>query len=365
MQHAHPTKRITASVLTKASTGVTGYIGGEVLYAIANTYPDLQITALVRNSDKGAKVASQYSKVRLFYGDLDSTDLITKAASEADIVVHTADCDHEAAARAIIAGLGQKKTGEKGWLIHTSGTGILCHKDYERKSYGVSNEKVYDDWDGIKEVTSIPDVALHRNVDKIVLAASEQYPGKVYTAIVCPPCIYGPGRGPDNQKSVQVYRMARAILQRGKGFQVEGGKNIWTQVHVQDLSQVYVSLLEASLYPGGGKATWNQEGYYFAESGAFAWGDIAKAIAKAAKDKGLISTADIDSISTEEAEKLVKAGSYLWGMNSRARAIRAKNLLRWTPKQKSLMDSIPDIVDGEAWELGLTHGHAQKAAGEV
>jgi nucleoside-diphosphate-sugar epimerase len=342
---------------------VTGYIGGEVLYAIANTYPDLEITALIRNSDKGAKVASQYSKVRLIYGDLDSTDLITKAASEADIVVHTADCDHEASARAIIAGLGQKKTGEKGWLIHTSGTGILCFADYERKSYGVFNEKVYDDWDGIKEVTSIPDVALHRNVDKIVLAASEQYPGKVYTAIVCPPCIYGPGRGPDNQKSIQVYRMARAVLQRGKGFQVEEGNNIWTQVHVQDLSDVYVSLVTASLSPGGGKATWNEEGYYFAEAGYFRWGDIAKAVARTAKDKGLIPTAEIDNISTEEADKLTNAGSYLWGMNSRARALRANKLLGWTPKQKSLLDLVPDIVDGEARELGLTRGHADKAAG--
>jgi hypothetical protein len=289
--------------------------------------------------------------------------LITKAASEADIVVHTADCDHEPSANAIVAGLGQKKAGEKGWLIHTSGTGILCFKDYERKSYGVHNEKVYDDWDGIKEVTSIPDIALHRNVDKVILAASEQYPEKISTAIVCPPCIYGPGRGPDNQKSVQVYRMARAVLQRGKGFQVEGGKNIWTQVHVQDLSDVYVSLVTAALSPGGGKATWNQEGYYFAEAGGFVWGDVAKAIAKAAKDKGLISTADIDSISIEEADTLTGMGSYLWGFNSRGRGIRAKKLLGWTPKQKGLLELIPDIVDVEARDLGLTKAHADKAAG--
>jgi uncharacterized protein YbjT (DUF2867 family) len=38
--------------LTACSTGATGYIGGDALYAVANTYPDLEITALVRNSDK-------------------------------------------------------------------------------------------------------------------------------------------------------------------------------------------------------------------------------------------------------------------------------------------------------------------------
>jgi N-acetyl-gamma-glutamylphosphate reductase len=50
------------------STGATGYIGGDALYAVASTYPDLEITALVRSSDKGAKVAAKYPKVRLVYG---------------------------------------------------------------------------------------------------------------------------------------------------------------------------------------------------------------------------------------------------------------------------------------------------------
>jgi len=62
-------------------TGATGYIGGDALYAVANAYPDLEITALVRNSDKGAKVAAQYPKTRLVYGTLDSTELLTTEAS--------------------------------------------------------------------------------------------------------------------------------------------------------------------------------------------------------------------------------------------------------------------------------------------
>ena len=136
-----------------------------------HTYPDLEITALVRNSDKGAKIAAQYPKIKLVYGDLDSTDVITKASAAADIVLHHANCDHEASAAAIVAGLGSKPDGEKGYLIHTSGTGILSYADFEIKSYGTKSDKVYDDWDGIKEMISLPDYALHRNVDKIVLGA--------------------------------------------------------------------------------------------------------------------------------------------------------------------------------------------------
>lgn len=56
------------------------------MYVIKRAHPEWQITALVRNSSKGAKVASQYPDVRLVYGDLDSVDLISQEAKDADIV---------------------------------------------------------------------------------------------------------------------------------------------------------------------------------------------------------------------------------------------------------------------------------------
>lgn len=68
------------------ATGATGYIGGDALYAIANAHPDYEITCLVRNSDKGALVAKDYPKIKLVYGDLDSTDLLEEEAKKADIV---------------------------------------------------------------------------------------------------------------------------------------------------------------------------------------------------------------------------------------------------------------------------------------
>ncbi|KAF2866532.1 hypothetical protein BDV95DRAFT_202369 [Massariosphaeria phaeospora] len=345
-------------------TGATGYIGGDALYAIANAYPDLEITALARNSDKGAKIAAQYSKIRLVYGDLDSTELITKETSDTDIVVHTANCDHEASANTIIAGLALRQKSNPAYLIHTSGTGILSFSDYESKVYGLKNEKVYDDWEGLQEVTSIPDTAVHRNVDKIILAAGEAHPDKIYTAIVCPPCIYGPGRGPDNQKSMQVYSMSRATLQRGKAFHVGDGNNLWTQVHVEDLSNLFLALTTAALQHGG-KATWNSEGYYFCENGDFVWGHVARSIARIAHEKKLIQSQEIDKISVEEADMLTQSGSYLWGMNSRCRAIRAKKLLDWKPTQLNMFDMLPEIIDGEARELGITKGHAEKAAGNA
>jgi nucleoside-diphosphate-sugar epimerase len=338
------------------------FAGGDALYAVAKTYPDLEITALVRNSDKGAKVASQYAKVRLVYGDLESSDLLTKEAAAADIVLHCADCDHLGAAEAIIAGLAQSQ--KQSYLIHTSGTGMLAFQDSEEGTYGVKREKVFDDWDGIGEVTSIPDSAVHRNVEKVVLAANKTSGGTVHAAIVAPPCIYGPGRGPDNQRSMQVYEMARATLERHKGLVVGDGLNRWTESHVQDISEVFLALITAALSPDGGKATWDDKGYYFTESGSFVWGEIGEKIAKIALDKKLINSAEVDHISKDEADKLTWAGSYLWGTNSQSKAVRANKLFGWKPKQKSLLDLLPEIVEEEARKLGLKKGHAAYAAGE-
>lgn len=344
--------------MAKNSTGATGYIGGDALYAIANAHPDLDITALVRNSDKGAKVASQYPKIRLVYGDLDSTELLKTEAADADIVVHTANCDHVGAAKAIVAGLAQNQ--KKTYLIHTSGTGILAFEDFGSNTYGGTRDKVYDDWDGIGEATSLPDEALHRNVDKIILAAHATS-ANINTAIVCPPCIYGPGRGPDNQRSIQIYEMVKATLNRHKGFVLNEGRNRWTEVHVQDLSEVYLALVTAAL-DAGGKATWNDKGYYYVENGEFVWGDISRKVAQVAFEKKFINTGEVDTVTKEEADKLASYGGYLWGTNSRCRAIRANKLFGWTPKQKSMVDLIPVIMEDEAKELGLQKTYAEEAA---
>lgn len=340
-------------------TGATGYIGGEALYAIVDAHPDLEITAMVRNSDKGAKVAAQYPKIRLVYGDLESDDLLTKESANADIVLHTANCDHVGAANAIVAGLAQKQG--KSYLIHTSGTGILAYEDFGESTYGVKRDLVFDDWDGIGKVTSIPDQALHRNVDKIILAA-HKLSANIHAAIVCPPCISGPGRGPDNQRSMQVYNMAKAALSRGKGFVVNDGLNKWTHIHVQDLGRAYLALVDSAMEPDGGKATWNNEGYYFTEAGEFVWGDIGREIAKIAYEKKLINSPDIDNVTKEEADKLTPWGAYLWGTNSRCRALRANKLLGWTPKEKSILELLPEIIESEAKTVGKLQTHAQDAA---
>jgi len=179
-----------------------------------------------------------------------------------------ANADSVSAATAIAAGMSSKDPSTpSGHWIHTSGTGILSYSDMNISSYGNPSSKMWDDVKDIAAITSIPDNAPHRNVDKIVLAAGTSTTGvPVKTAIVCPPTIYGTGRGSGNTKSIQVPGLARCFLQRKEGFMVGEGKANWNNVHIHDLSQLYLKLVQEAV-SGGGKATWGQEGYYFAENG--------------------------------------------------------------------------------------------------
>lgn len=193
---------------------------------------------------------------------------------------------------------------------------------------------------------------MHREVDKIILGASKKSPESVKTAIVCPPCINGAGRGPSKGTSIQAYALAEYVLKRKQGIQVGQGKNIWHQIHVHDLSALYKLLGEAAA-AGGGNATWNDKGYYLVESGSFVWGDVQKKVAQVAHEKGLIPSAELEPLSDQQIQDLWAFGLYAWGSNSRGHAIRAGKLLGWKPENPKLLDIVPEIVEVQAKGLGL------------
>ncbi|RAL03381.1 putative nucleoside-diphosphate-sugar epimerase [Aspergillus ibericus CBS 121593] len=313
-------------------TGASGYIGGDALYAIANAHSDWQLSALIRNKDKAEQVKAQYPNIRIIHGDLDSSDIIIEEVKNADIVFHFADRDHVAAAQAISKGAENHTAERPLWLIHTSGSAILTVEDRRAHTYGIERPKQYNDWEGVNELINLPDDAYHRNVEKIILDTGKRHPSSVRTAIA--------------------YWLSAAVLKRGKGFLVGKGENIWHQVHVQDLSDVYEAL-GAAAAAGGGKATWNDEGYYFVENGAFVWGDIQRKIAEEAYAQKFIQSPEVDSLDDVQITDIHPAGWYAWGSNSRGHAIRARKLFGWDPKRPSLIELIPDIVALEAKDLGL------------
>ena len=67
----------------------------------------------------------------------------------------------------------------------------MTYEDSKADRLGENSDHVYNDWDGVEELTNLPDEAFHRNVDKIVLEAGTKNGDSVKTALLCPPTIYG------------------------------------------------------------------------------------------------------------------------------------------------------------------------------
>ncbi|TGO41918.1 hypothetical protein BHYA_0014g00010 [Botrytis hyacinthi] len=350
-------------------TGTTGYVGGDAIYALYHAHPDWEFTALVRDSDRGAPVAAAFPKVRLVYGTLEDASILEEEAAKADVVLHTADSsDHEIAAKAIATGLAKGHSpSNPGYWLHLSGTGILCWKDMETKTYGEApSQPPYDDLEGVSQLTdSLPDFAFHREIDKLVLSVGSP---SLKTAIVCPPTIYGRGRGPGNQRSRQVYNLVRCTLQKGQTPQLGKGLTEWDNVHVHDLSTLFLLLAERAVSNSQSSddvEIWNERGYFLAENGHHVWGEVSQRVGEVAFAKGLIKTKEVAAMGVEEAKEYAGFEALSWGLNSKGFAKRARKYLGWNPTGRSLEEEIPYIVDEEAQREGLVKGHKEVAAGEA
>ncbi|RPB00683.1 hypothetical protein L873DRAFT_1679176, partial [Choiromyces venosus 120613-1] len=148
-------------------------------------HPTYVITALAPSETGAAVLRKKYPSIRTVLGDLDAITLLETESENADVVIHTKDCDHVAAAKALVAGMSRRPQG--GLLLHTSGVAIIADEPNEGDCL---NPRVWDDVADEKE--SFPDTHWHRPADKVMILES---PEKVRTAVICPPTVFGRGRG--------------------------------------------------------------------------------------------------------------------------------------------------------------------------
>ncbi|KAK0735045.1 hypothetical protein B0T26DRAFT_762858 [Lasiosphaeria miniovina] len=345
-------------------TGVTGYIGGDAFYALRKAHPELEYTLLVRSAERVKLVREQYPEttgIRIVYPDSSRdgsslNDLLEDEASKADIIVHTAEsADDVPSANAIVKGLkrgaANRSAENPAFWIHLCGTGLLQWYDSSHKRYGqppLPSDK-YDDVADIDKITSLPDEAYHRDVDKIVLAVNAELGGKAKTAIVSPATIYGTGRGPVNRKSMQVPDLARFTLQQGYAPVVGTGKVEWDNVYIFDVSELFVALVDAALDPArsADPEVFGPHGYFFATNATHVWGQVAAQVVAEAVRQGYLKEAVEKMVTSDEIPYKTLA------TNSKGIATRARKHLGWEPKGSSLSENIAEIVDVEAKHLGL------------
>ena len=103
------------------------------------------------------------------------------------------------------------------------------------KSLSSATDNIYSDLDP-EHINSVPDTALHRDIELLVLSASP----KVRTHIISPPTIYGIAdhalvrKGISHSSSIQLPALIRVSIARGQGGVVGKGLNIWPNVHISE-----------------------------------------------------------------------------------------------------------------------------------
>ncbi|RAK89763.1 NAD dependent epimerase/dehydratase family protein [Aspergillus costaricaensis CBS 115574] len=333
-------------------TGASGYIGGDVLHALKSALPTCQYTVLLRDEAKAQKLSHAYPDVQIVLGDLDASSTLEQQAREADIVIHTASSNHVKSAEAIARGLTAAERPKPGHWLQISGASVLSIPDIVASAFGEPSDKVYSDVDGADDLRGlIQQYSAKRVVDNLILSLTPAA-NRPKTALIFPPIIYGRGRGPVNQRSIQIPELARVTMQRRSGIRVGKGEATWSNVHISDVSSIFVKLAEKALRDEEGDL-WNKNGLYFPGNGAISFGSISAQVAQEVKKLGLAESDSVTEISHEEADALTPHGGVLWGTNAQQVAQRAAKYLGWVPEGRTLEEEIPHTVLAEAQRLGL------------
>ncbi|KAF8066914.1 NAD(P)-binding protein [Lyophyllum atratum] len=320
-------------------TGATGYVGGSVLsrFLKRSDIAFLNITALVRSAEKAEKLKAL--GVNAVVGSHDDSALVEKLAAQADVVLSIADCDHLGAAQATLKGLKNRynATGNVPILIHTSGTGVLA--DNAAGAYPV--EIIYDDTNPDQIETLAPS-QIHRNVDLEIVAADKE--GYVKTYIIVPSTIYGIASGTlvdhriQNVYSMQIPSLIDACLDRGQGGMVGQGKNIWPNVHIDDVADLFPILYDC--IKTNPATAHGRDGFYFGENGEHTLYEVGKAMSEYLVAIGKGKSGEPTTFTQQELDKYFEGSPYL-GSNSRCRANRSR-AIGWKPV-KTTVDMLASV----------------------
>lgn len=288
-------------------TGATGYIGGSV--AVRMIADGHEVAGLVRDASRVDAVRAL--GIRPVAGSLDDSDVLARAAQDADVVVNAASADHPGAVEAILGAL----TGSGKAFVHTSGSSIVGSR-----SGGHAAETVFDEETPFEPS---PTRAARVALDRRVRAAAAD---GIRTVVIAPSLIYGPGRGlaPD---SIQVPWLLATARRHGVPRHLGPGENLWSNVHLDDLVELYA--LAIGRAPAGA--------FYWAENGEASMREICRALGRAL---GMGDRSEAMTAEQAAAEWGEGPSQDTMGSNSRVRARRAREELGWRPAGPSLMEEI-------------------------
>jgi len=286
--------------------GSTGYIGRHI---VANLKEHgHQVSGYARNAANND--ANAVMGIPSVQGSLDDETVVRKMVSEHDAIIFAAQLMLDSEKRAVETFMccleGTGKT-----FIFTSGTSLMSIA-----TGGLWDERTFAEDE--------PFEAKRQIAPRLINEAIVRYPAKkgFRTMVIRPSLVWGNG---GCQVIADFYHSARAT---GAVCHVGRGLNVYSNIHVEELAEIYRLALEKG-----------QAGaLYFALSGEASYGVIARTIAKHLN-------VPTRSVTVDEAceiwDKL--QGKIVLQSNSRQRCPRTRADLGWTPREDRL-DILEDCV---------------------
>ncbi|MQR00628.1 NAD-dependent epimerase/dehydratase family protein [Glaciimonas soli] len=286
-------------------TGATGFIGGSVAARlVAEGY---SVRGLVRTEAQAALLAQR--GIEPVLGMLEDADVLTREAQSADAVVNAASSDNVLAVTTLLDALA----GSNKAFIHTSGSSVVG--DDARGEW--ASEQIFDE---ATVYTPAPEKAKRAALDKLILDAVKR---GVHSIILCNTMIYGNGLGL-NPHSVQIPPLVAQARKSGIARFVGKGVNIWSNVHIADVAELYLLALKKA----------SAGSFYYVENGQASYAEIVTAIA----ERLGLGAPQPWPVEAAIEEWGFGHAVYSFGSNSRVSAQRARTELGWLPEHRSVIE---------------------------
>jgi nucleoside-diphosphate-sugar epimerase len=286
--------------MTLFLTGASGYIGSGVVRAAKRR--GLRVLGLARSS--AAASFLEDAGVEPVAGDLDDVDALRRGARYADALVHAA-FDRKAHERLDTAIHAEKMATQRLVavaescgipLVYTSGLGVA----------GGTGDTVADE---VAAPRTPPAMMWRRDLEQSVLARGG--------VVVRPAFVYGRA-GNDILGA-----LITSALEQRRLVYADDGQNVWPNVHVDDLCQVYVLAIERGLraevlHGAGGEATPRS---------------VCEAI-------GRLVGVSVSALPLEQARRVMPYADWIAGSSIRVGTTRTRQLLDWVPTGPDIHEDI-------------------------
>lgn len=293
-------------------TGGTGYIGSAVATRLKKA--GHVVSALVRSPEKAKALAD--AGVKLVKGELGNPAGWAASAYGSDAVVHAAAENSaqgpELDKKAIMAARDLLRGRVGATLIYTSGIWVNGETQGETpvdESAPLNPAKL---------------VAWRPAHEQLTLEAQKD---GIRGVVVRPGIVYGGARG-----GIPGMFFGSAVKSGAAQIVGEGG-NAWPMVHIDDLAELYVRLVERA--PAGSI-------YFAVDSSHHTMREVAEAAGKAAGKDGAVNVLPMD-----QARAAMGAFADALALSQRVSGEKARNELDWRPRHESFVAEAPILF--EAW----------------